>query len=248
MLISSIVVARIWQANTSGWYIGSTIWQAGFHHHPAIHCCPAGLAAFSRIYLAGEFTNLAHPPDAAGLLHCYLSPRDDGELRFQLFRSGTNRLRRPVHYQPCLPGGGCLSRISISARVLSATGALQILASAQSVLASSLFFGGYHILYLAGEPLPVVLARIVFSTLLGIVFGAFVLRGESIYPAAIFHGILNMAGYLNLASNGVEGTTSSWLWMSLFILPLALSGVYLLRGLTATFTPSTPLIESRERV
>src|SRR5690606_8722975 len=53
----------------------------------------------------------------------------------------------------------------------------------KSVLASSLFFGGYHILYLAGESLSVVLPRIIFSILLGIVLGVFVLRGKSIYPA-----------------------------------------------------------------
>lgn len=96
----------------------------------------------------------------------------------------------------------------------------------KSVLVSSLFFGGYHILYLAGEPLPVVLSRMVFSTLLGFFLGAIVLKAGSIYPAVFFHGILNLAGYLSLSSNGVEGTASSWLWMSLFMLPLALWGLF----------------------
>ena len=71
--------------------------------------------------------------------------------------------------------------------------------------------------------------RIVFSFLLGILLGTLVLSGKSIYPAAFFHGVLNLAAYLNLTNNGIEGTPSSWLWMSLLVLPLAGFGIYLLR-------------------
>jgi membrane protease YdiL (CAAX protease family) len=67
--------------------------------------------------------------------------------------------------------------------------------------------------------------------LLGIVFGALVLRDKSIYPAAVFHGVLNLAGYLNLTNNAVQGTPSSWLLLSLAIIPLAGLGLYLLRSL-----------------
>src|SRR5690606_27356232 len=41
----------------------------------------------------------------------------------------------------------------------------------QSVLVSSLFFGAMHMIYLAGEPLPVVLLRVVFASLFGIYLG-----------------------------------------------------------------------------
>jgi hypothetical protein len=102
-------------------------------------------------------------------------------------------------------------------------------------------FGGYHILYLAGETLPDVLMRIVFSSLLGIFLGVLVLRGGSIYPAAVFHGSLNLAGYLNLTSNGAAGSVTGWLWMSLCVLPLALYGLYSLRDVTRFVTPSNPL-------
>jgi membrane protease YdiL (CAAX protease family) len=67
--------------------------------------------------------------------------------------------------------------------------------------------------------------------LLGILFGALVLRSNSIYPAVIFHGLLNLAGYLNLTSNATEGTPSAWLLLSLAMIPLAGLGLYMLRGL-----------------
>jgi membrane protease YdiL (CAAX protease family) len=118
----------------------------------------------------------------------------------------------------------------------------------KSVLVSALFFGGYHILYLAGELPSVVFPRIIVAILLGILFEALVLRTGSIYPATFFHGMLNVAGYLNLTSNAAAGTASSWLLLSLCLLPLALYGLYLLRGLAAASAPSTRLIESRERV
>jgi membrane protease YdiL (CAAX protease family) len=98
-----------------------------------------------------------------------------------------------------------------------------------SVLVSSLLFGSYHLIYLAGEPLPVVLMRIIYAFLLGIFLGALVSIGKSIHPAAFFHGVLNLAGYLNLTSNGIEGTPSSWLLMSLLMIPIAVFGIYLLR-------------------
>jgi hypothetical protein len=67
---------------------------------------------------------------------------------------------------------------------------------------------------------------------MGVLFGGFVLRGSSIYPAAFFHGAWNLAGFLNLTHSGVEGTASSWMMLSLFTLPLAVYGLFLLRGLT----------------
>lgn len=102
---------------------------------------------------------------------------------------------------------------------------------AKSVLVSSLFFGGMHIVnILGGQPLPEALLQSVEAFLLGVFLGALVLYSRSIYPAAFFHGILNLAGYLNLTANAAEGTPSSWLMLSLLMIPLALLGLYALRG------------------
>jgi hypothetical protein len=98
-----------------------------------------------------------------------------------------------------------------------------------------------HILYLAGEALTVVLLRIVTAFLLGIFLAALVIISSSIYPALFFHGILNLAGYLNLTSNGAEGSVTAWLWMSLGVLPLAFYGLYSLREAPRLFTPSNSL-------
>jgi uncharacterized protein len=101
----------------------------------------------------------------------------------------------------------------------------------KSVLVSSLYFGAMHLIYLAGEPLPVVLLRVVTAFLLGIIFGALVWRSGSIYPAAIFHGVLNIAGYVSLASTGSQPISSAWLLLSLLVLPVAIFYLYLLFSL-----------------
>jgi len=236
VLTSSIVAGRIWHANTSGWYFGSTIGRL--------------VSILMLLFIVARLGWLR----SAG----FTSP---GKLRSWLI------LVIPLAYSIAISAYAMTGNFDFSDSdpALTASAAPFILSHAfleelvfrglvlhafvrawgatnpgivSSVLMSSLFFGGYHILYLAGEPLPVVLSRIVFSTLLGIVFGAFVLRGESIYPAAFFHGILNLAGYLNLTSNRVEGTPSSWLLMSLFMLPLGLYGFHLLRGFRRSVTSS----------
>jgi membrane protease YdiL (CAAX protease family) len=100
-----------------------------------------------------------------------------------------------------------------------------------SVLVSALLFGGMHIVnVLGGAPLPEVLLQCVVAFFLGIFLGALVLRSKSIYPAAAFHGLLNLAGYLNLTANGAEGSVSSWLILSALMVPLAVLGMFLLRS------------------
>lgn len=246
VLISSIVVGRMWHANTSGWYIGSTIgrlvsilillfivarlsWSrsAGF-------ASPGNLRTWLILLVPLVYSVATSAYAMTGNFD--FSGSDPGLTTVAVPFILSHSFLEEVVFR------GLILHALVRAWGATNPGIVK------SALVSALFFGGYHILYLAGEPLPVVLVRIVFSTLLGIVFAAFVLRGESIYPAAFVHGILNLAGYLNLTSNGLEGTTSSWLWMSLFTLPLALYGLYLLRGLTATFAPSTRLVESHERV
>jgi membrane protease YdiL (CAAX protease family) len=227
VLISSIVVGRIWTGNTPGWYVGNTIGRL-----TSIFILLFLIARLGWLHSAG-FTS-------AGNLRTWLillipltysiatsAYAMTGNFDFSYSDPGLTAIAVPFIISHAfleeVVFRGLILHALIRARDTTSRGIVM------SVLVSSLLFGGYHILYLAGEPLPVVLPRIVFSTLLGIVSGAFVLRGESIYPAAFFHGILNLAGFLNLTSNGVEGTGSSWLLMSLFILPLALYGLYLLR-------------------
>lgn len=102
----------------------------------------------------------------------------------------------------------------------------------KGVLFSSLLFGAYHLIYVLGEPPPVVLLRVVVGFALGIFYAALVLSGRSIYPAAFSHGALNLAAYLNLTANNADGTVSGWLLVSLLMVPLALLGLYILRGVT----------------
>lgn len=99
----------------------------------------------------------------------------------------------------------------------------------RSVLVSALFFGGMHLLDItSGRPLPDVVLQSLEATFLGIVLGTLVAVGNSIYPAVFFHGVLNLTGYWNLAGAGLGETPAAWLLLSLLMLPLALSGVYLL--------------------
>ena len=101
----------------------------------------------------------------------------------------------------------------------------------KSVLVSALFFGGMHGIYiLSGTPLTALPLQMVETFFLGIFLGVLVLRGSSIYPAVFFHGIVNLAGFLNLLANSFDGIPpSAWLLLSLLMLPLAIFGIYLLR-------------------
>lgn len=104
----------------------------------------------------------------------------------------------------------------------------------RTVLISSLFFAGMHIVnFLGGNPLPVVLLQMVGAFFLGIFLSALVLNGRSIYPAVFFHGLANLAAILNLMANSSDGTNlSAWLLQSLLLVPLAIIGIYILRWTT----------------
>ena len=109
----------------------------------------------------------------------------------------------------------------------------------KSVLVSSLFFGGLHILdFLSGRPLSNVILQGIEAFFLGIILASLVLVGKSIYPAVFFHALLNLAAYLNVTGKGIEETPSSWLIFSLLMLPLEIFGLYLLRGLPKRYSPA----------
>ena len=229
VLVLSIAVGRIWHANTSGWYSGSMIGRLVsilILLFLVARLGWLGSAGFSSPGNLRTWLILLVPLAYSIAASAYAMT---GNFDFSYSDPGLT-----ISAVPFILGHAFLEEVVFRGLILHAFVRVWGATNAgivKSVLVSSLFFGGYHILYLAGEPLPVVLVRIVFSTLLGILFGAFVLRGESIYPAVFFHGVLNVAGYLNLTSNGVEGSSSSWLLMSLFILPMSLYGLYLLRRL-----------------
>ena len=100
----------------------------------------------------------------------------------------------------------------------------------KSVLVSSLLFCSIHLLdFLSGRPLAAVLLQSLEAFFLGIFLAILVLSSKSIYPAAFFHSVLNLAAYLSFASLGVEPTSASWFLLGLIMLPLVLFGIYLLR-------------------
>jgi membrane protease YdiL (CAAX protease family) len=235
VLMSSIVVGRIWPAETSAWYSGSMIgrlvsslillfiaarlgWlrSAGFTSPGNLRTwlillLPLAYSiAISAYSMTGNFDFSFSEPIFIAVLfimsHAFLE-----EVVFR----------------------GLVLHAFVRARGATNTGLVKC------VLVSSLFFGGYHILYIAGEPPSVVFVRIIVTFLMGILLGALVLRSGSIYPAVFFHGLWNVAGYLNLTGNSAQATASSWLQLSLYVVPLALYGWFLLRNLTHTMEPST---------
>jgi uncharacterized protein len=245
VLVSSVLVNAVWSADTGEWYTGSTIgrlvsifillvglarlgWlrpagllRLGARQTWLALLLPLGYAVGVAAYaMTGTFDFSISDPLLTGLAAIFLM---------------THAFLEEVAFRGLILHG--IARAWDGAR----GGVIR------SVLVSSFLFGAYHIIYLAGEPLPVVLLRIVASFLLGIIFGALVWRIGSIYPAAAFHGVLNFAGYLNLASTGIEPTSSSWLLLSLFIFPLALYGLYLLRIFPHPITHSNIPLSNKYR-
>jgi membrane protease YdiL (CAAX protease family) len=246
VLISSIVVGRMAPAETLGWYFDSAIgrlvsilillsvlWRLGWLHSAGF-TRPGGWRTWFILLILLQY---------AVVISAYIMT---GRVSFgysDAVLTGSAIVFIMLH--------AVLEEIAFRGLILHGLvrargGSSQSLF--RSVPGSSLFYAGYHILYITGEPPAIVLGRMLVAFLLGILFGALVLRSGSIYPAAFFHGMLNGAGYLNLTSGGVEGTLSSWLLLSLSLLPLALFGLYLLRGLTETLTASTRLVEHHERI
>lgn len=236
VLISSIIVGKIWIGNTSGWYVGSTIGRLGSIF---ILLCIAVRLGWLR---SAGFTSLGNLRTwlilLIPLVYSIAASAYAMTGNFDFSHSDPGLTASAV---PFIISHAFLEEVVFRGLILHALIRAWGVTSRgiiMSVLVSSLFFGGYHILYLTVEVWTAVLARIFFSTLLGVVLAALVLRGESLHPAVILHGILNLAGYLNLTSNEAEGTTSSWLLMSLFMLPLAIYGMYLLRDLPQQFNYS----------
>ena len=229
VVISSVIVGAQWAGDTLEWYIGSAIGRL-----VSIVILFGILLRLGWLHSAG----FARPGDWKSWLLSLICLVYSIAVSMAAFTGNFNF----VVPDPALAGFASLFIMShafleeVAFRGLVMHSLVRAWSSAsrgnlKSGLISAVFFGGMHLFYILGEPLPVVLPRMLVAFLLGIIFAALVLRGRSIYPAAFFHGVLNLAGYLNLTSNAAVGTPSAWLLLCLLLLPLSLYGWYLLRDI-----------------
>ena len=100
----------------------------------------------------------------------------------------------------------------------------------KSVVVSSLIFGGTHLLRIAlGKPPPLAALLAVSATMGGFYEAAIVLHGKSIWPAVIWHGLLNaVVSVQALGTPGFEETVPAWMLILLLQLPAFALGALLL--------------------
>ena len=228
-IIAAIVASALWSGDTPEWYIGSTVARL-----VTILIVLAPLALLGWLSSAG-FARIGSWQTwlIALLALAYAVPTTayamTGNVNFS-FSDPMTAVAAAVF----IMGHAFLEEAAFRGLILHAFARAWGKTSSgliKSVLFSALLFGGYHLIYIIGEPPAVVLLRVVTGFSLGIFFAALALSGRSIYPAAFAHGVINLAAYLNLASNSAEGTPSGWLWVSLLMIPLAVLGLTILRGL-----------------
>lgn len=99
-----------------------------------------------------------------------------------------------------------------------------------SVLLSALFFGASHLVWMAfGKPLLQTTLTSLSAFEAGIYYGAFVLASGSIWPAVIFHGLVNAVVNVKLIDKPeYKETVSSGIRMVLLNLPIVLYTIYFL--------------------
>jgi len=192
VLASSILVGRASAAETSGWYIGSTIGRL-----VSIFILLIVLSRLGWLHSAG-FTSLGQPrtwlmliiPLAYSIaVSAYAMT---GNLDFSssdpLFTSivilflMTHALLEEIAFR------GLIMHSFIRAWGSTNRGVLR------SVLVSSLFFGGMHVIYPAGEPLQIVLFRIIAAFLLGIFFRRTGTAGRKYLPCGSFPWVIECCG------------------------------------------------------
>lgn len=98
------------------------------------------------------------------------------------------------------------------------------------LLATSALFSLPHALnvFAGADPLRV-LAQLVWAVLLGIVFAALVLVSNSIWPAAVVHGVANAVVHVNRLGVAIEPSGGLTVLMALAPLPLVVYAILLLR-------------------
>ena len=99
-----------------------------------------------------------------------------------------------------------------------------------SVALGAFIFGGSHMIWaLFGKPVPQTALQSLSAFLAGIVYGAFTLSTGSLWPAILFHGLVNAA--VNVKIVGIPGyqeTIKSGVQMVLFDLPIVAYALYVL--------------------
>jgi membrane protease YdiL (CAAX protease family) len=101
----------------------------------------------------------------------------------------------------------------------------------KSLLISSLLFSSIHLFnFLSGVPFVYVLLQTVYTLFLGIFVAAVVLYTKSIWPAIVFHTLIDAASQLGrIGKPELDPTLSLALLLAAIILPVGAYGLYLLR-------------------
>jgi membrane protease YdiL (CAAX protease family) len=110
----------------------------------------------------------------------------------------------------------------------------------RSILISALLFGATYILRIAvGKPVPQAMLLVTSAFLSDIYYGAYVLYGNNIWPAAAMHGLLNAVISVRAVSTpDFEETVLGYVLIIVLSLPLVLCGVYLARRVSPrSFVP-----------
>jgi len=113
----------------------------------------------------------------------------------------------------------------------------------RTVLVSAGIFGASHLIHIAlGKPVPQTLLLAISAGLGGVFYGTITLRGGSIWPAVVAHGVLN--GVISVAvlnQPDYSQTVSAWLLIILSQIPVALFSAYLIaRTPTRSTIPDAP--------
>ena len=106
-----------------------------------------------------------------------------------------------------------------------------------AAIVSGLFWASTHLVNLIIRPFPLVALQVLGMAVPGFVYAAIVLSGRSIWPAIIFHWVVNLMVNLQAIQNPkFEETLPAWLIFNLFVLPMVAVGVHLLRKVPLTST------------
>ncbi|MEN8172888.1 MAG: CPBP family intramembrane glutamic endopeptidase [Chloroflexota bacterium] len=94
-----------------------------------------------------------------------------------------------------------------------------------SAAISGLFWGSLHLFNLLVRPFPIVFSQVMSITLVGFYYAVFVISSRSIWPAVVFHWVINTTVNLALSQNpAFEETITHWVWLSsISILPILVS-------------------------